>query len=227
MNIRPTFFVIFIVVLATNASLLAQLSDVGGIVSVGITKDFGRKWDSKLEQELRFNQSLGYDRALTAFELYYKIIPKYLKLGMEYNLINQNIKSEYYEFRHRAAFQLSGATKLNRLELQLRTRAQSTWRDEAKNDYKINPKLVWRNKFECAYDIFGSPIKPSASAELFFPINSSHGFYLNSYRLRTAVNYKYSRTQSIEMYLRYDKEVQTTSPESVLYIGVSWLYRFY
>ncbi len=225
MKLRPFFLVYLVLMLTGQTSLLAQLSDIGGIVSVGVTKNIGRNWDSKLEQELRFNQSLGYDRALTALQLDYKVIPQYFKVGMEYDFMNPNIKSEYYEFRHRAAFQLSGQTKWNRFELQLRTRMQSTWRDETKNDYKFNPKVVWRNKFECAYDIFGSPIKPSMSAELFFPVNSSHGFYLNSYRLRTAVSYKYSRSQSIEMFLRFDKEVQTNNPESVLYLGVAWLLR--
>ncbi|MBV5343973.1 hypothetical protein JZU68_10435, partial [bacterium] len=63
--------------LAGQTALLAQLSDIGGIVSVGVTKNIGRNWESKLEQELRFNQSLGYDRALTALQLDYKVIPQY------------------------------------------------------------------------------------------------------------------------------------------------------
>lgn len=203
----------------------AQLTDAGGIGSISLSKDYGRYWDAKVEQELRFNQSyLRFDRSLTAVMIEYSILPKLLKAGVEYDFVYQK-QNEVFEFRHRASLALATQFKLSAFEVNYRTRYQSTWRDELRGDYNYNPKYVWRNKLECTYNIFGSPIKPSLSAEVFCPTNGAKGFYMDSYRLKLAAKYKYSAHQSIEAFVRYDAEIQQAAPTSILYTGIGWNYK--
>ncbi len=222
-SFRILLIAFFCIALFENST--AQRYDAGGIGSISLSKNFGRYWDAKVEQELRFNQSfLSFDRSLTAVMVDYSLLPKLLKAGIEYNFLYQK-QNEIFEYRHRASLALTTQFKLSDLDLNLRSRFQSTWRDELRGDYKFNPKYVWRNKLECTYNIFGSPIKPSASAEVFFPINGINGFYLDSYRLKLAAKYKYSAHQSIETFIRYDSEIQQVAPKSILYFGLSWNYK--
>jgi hypothetical protein len=203
----------------------AQQSDIGGIGTIGLSKDFGRYWEAKIEQEVRFKQSYqSFDRLLTGIIVDFSILPKILKAGIEYDFLYQN-KDVNFELKHRGSLALSTQIKIFDFDLNFRTRYQSTWQDELRGNYKYNPKSVWRNKLECTYSIFGSPIKPSASVELFCPTNGKKGFYMDSYRIKIAAKYKYSMHQSIEAFLRYDAELQQINPESILYTGIGWNYK--
>lgn len=203
----------------------AQLTDAGGIGTISVSKGLGRYWDVKAEQELRFNQSYqSFDRSLTALMVDYTLLPKILKAGLEYDFIYQK-QTDIFEFRHRASLALSTQFKVSAFDINLRTRYQATWRDNNRGDYNYNPRNVWRNKVECTYNIFGSPVKPSVSAELFCPLNGSKGFHMDSYRLKLAVRYKYSAHQSIEAFIRYDAEIQKATPNTILYTGLGWNYK--
>lgn len=214
------------VLLCFIPGLQAQTDGMGAIGSIGLSKSLGKNWSAGLEHELRFDQlHAGLERSLTAIQLDYKLLPKVLKAGVEYNFLLQNNDNEYFENKHRLSLALSGETSWKRFEFSLRTRMQSTWRDETRGDYRINPKIIWRNKLECAYDIFGKPVKPSVSVELFTPLNENQGFYANGYRVRAGVTYRYSRAQSVDISLRYDKDIQTDEPQAMLYLCAGWTYR--
>lgn len=203
----------------------AQYKDFGIMGSFALTKAINKKWDAKLEQELRTNTNTSrYDRSKTTFGLDYTIIKKTLKVEGDYNFIHQRQK-EYFEFRNRASFSLTGSKDFNQFSFDLRSRLQSTWRDENRGDYKYNPKLVWRNMLECSYAIFGSPFKPYVSAELFYPINSAHGFYMDGVRATLGAKYRTTQRSTLDFYLRYNQDVQQESPQSMLYAGFGWRYR--
>lgn len=206
-------------------SLFAQTNDFGAIGSISISKDFGRFSSSKLEQEFRFDQNVtSFNRSLTSLGVNYSLLRKLLMAEADYNFIYQH-KNDVYEFRHRASLGLSTELKLRTLEIGLRTRTQATWRDEQRGSYNYNPKYVWRNKLECAYDIFGSPLKPFISGELFCPVNGAKGFYMDGYRATLGLKYRISRHTSVQVQFRYDQEIQQVSPKSMMYAGVSWNYK--
>ena len=205
-------------------ALFGQTNDVGGIGAINVSKDLGRFMTASASQELRFNQNyMNFDRSLTSVGLDYTLISKLLKAEAEYDFIYQN-QIDYFEFRHRAALGLSGTMKSYSFNFKLRTKVQSTWRDETRGDYKFNPKYVWRNKLECSYTIFGSPVKPFASAEVFCPLNSSHGFYMDGYRATVGARYRTSAHVTWEFMLRCDQEIQQANPKRVFYTGVGWCY---
>ena len=205
--------------------LPAQTSDIGAIGSLSMTKDFGDKWDAKVEQEIRFNNNFAlFDRSLTSVGVNYTIIRKVLKAVADYDFIYQR-QIDYFEIRQRSSVALSSQFKLNSFDFELRTRGQAIWRDESRGDFKFNPKYVWRNKLECTYTIFGSPVKPYLSTEIFCPINSVHGFYLDGLRATMGVKYRMSLHTSTVFFIRYDQDIQQANPKSIFYGGIGWNYR--
>ncbi|MEI7501678.1 MAG: DUF2490 domain-containing protein [Paludibacter sp.] len=205
--------------------LPAQTSDIGAIGSFSMTKDFGDKWDAKVEQEFRFNNNLVmFDRSLTSVGLNYTIIRKILKAEVDYDFIYQR-QVDYFEIRQRSSAALATQFKINSFDFEFRTRVQAIWRDESRGDYKFNPKYVWRNKLECTYTIFGSPVKPFISTEIFCPINSVHGFFMDGFRGTMGVKYRMSLHTSTMFFVRYDQDIQQANPKSVFYGGFGWNYR--
>lgn len=226
MRISIRLFTISACLFTIQLMAFSQRSDAGAIGSIRVSKDVGRNWDFQVEQELRFNQLLSVlDRSLTSLSVDYAIVPKLLKAGLSYDFIYQNKESEF-EYRHRGSLLLNAEVKSGLFDFNVRTLIQSTWRDEQRGSYNFNPKYVWRNKIECTYNIFGSPLKPSFSTEIFSPINGAHGFYADAYRLKLGLKYRYSQRQSIDAFIRYDQEIQQANPESLLYLGVGWNYKF-
>jgi hypothetical protein len=120
---------------------------------------------------------------------------------------------------------LSTEKGINRFDLGFRTKVQATWRDELRGSYKYNPKYVWRNKLGLDYDIFGLPLKPFISAELFCPLNGAKGFFLDGYRTTLGVKYKISKHHSVELEMLYDQEVQQANPKGIVYGVVGWNYK--
>lgn len=205
--------------------LLAQTPDIGAIGSLSLSKDFGRVWSAKMEQELRFNQHLtSYDRSLTSIAVDYSFFRKAMKASLDYDFIHQR-QNEIFEFRQRTSFSLSAKYDINAFEFELRTRGQATWRDENKADYRFNPKYAWRNKLECSYKIFGSALKPFISGEIFCPLNSVHGFFMDGFRVTTGAKYRINLRSSMSIYVRYDQDVQQANPKSIIYGGIGWNYK--
>lgn len=226
MNLKYRKILLVAVLICFAYAFQAQTKSMGAIGTIGVSKSLGKNWSAGVEQELRFDQlHSGIERSLTALELNYKLIPKVLKAGVEYDFVLQNNDNEYFENRHRLSLALSGETSWKRFDFSVRSRVQSTWRNELRGDYRINPKLAWRNKLEVTYDIFGKPIKPYLSAEIFTPLSGSQGFYANGYRIRLGLAYRYSRTQSVDFSVRYDKDIQTDEPMQTLYLCAGWTYK--
>lgn len=204
---------------------MAQTSDVGAIGKIALSSKFGRFWNGKLEQELRMNDNFtSLDRSTTSVAVDYVLIRDLLKIKVDYDLIYKK-QINFYELRQRAGVSLSSSYKLNSFTFKFRTRGQSTYRDEERGEYKFNPKLVWRNRLECAYNIFGSRFKPFASVELSCPIKSPHDLYLDGVRTIVGTKFRVSKHVSTEYFLRYDQEVQQTNPNSVVYAGFGWTYK--
>lgn len=225
MNKRIKIFLLFFCGFSVSLSLVAQTSDFGTIGSVAITKNLGRSWSAKAEQEVRFNQnSTLYNRSMTTIGVDYAILKKVLKAELDYDFIHLN-RQEYFEFRHRIATSLSAKLDFQSWELQWRTKGQATLRDETRGDYNYNPKYVWRNQIEFNYTIFGSPLKPYVSAEIFCPLQSKHGFYLDGFRAILGLKYRLSQRNSLDFRLRFDQDLQQANPQSMLYGAVGWNFR--
>ncbi len=211
--------------LIVPAKVMSQTFDAGAITSVAVTKDFGRYSSLKAEEELRFDHNVtNFNRSKTTLGLNYSLYRDLLMAELDYNFIYLN-DIDKNEIRHRYSFGLSTQTDIDRFNLGFKSRVQTTWRDENRGSYNFNPKYVWRNKVDLNYDIFGSPLKPSISCELFCPLNGANGFYLDGIRTTAGLKYRLTKHNSIEVQLMYDQEVQQANPRGIIYTCVGWTYK--
>lgn len=217
---------ICVLVCLSTVSLCAQLSDVGTLGSISLSKDLNRYMSATVEQELRFDQlSTSLNRSATSIGADISLIRRILRAQFDYDLLYRKNKDTSYEFRHRSSIGLLAQYKYNSLNYRIRSRMQATFRDENRGDYKFNPVYVWRNRFELRYDIFGSPFTPYLYGEMFFPVNTSYGFFMDGYRISFGTKYKVSKRSDIDFQVRFDQDVQQANPEKILYCCAGWNYK--
>ena len=204
---------------------VAQLQQTGGIASFSLSKEFGKRFEISAEQELRLDRNFtSINRSSTSVGAEYVVVKGLLRVQAAYDLHYRRNNDEYYEFRHRASAGLVLQQDAGRFSFRWRTRGQLTYRDENQGDYSYNPKYVWRNRLQCNYDIPRSAFRPYVSVEVFCPINSKNGFFMDSYRLIAGTRYRVSRQHSLDFQLRFDQDIQQKNPVNILYLGVGWSY---
>lgn len=207
-----------------QGKVFSQLNDIGGIGSITLTKEILPIVELELEQEIKLNDRFtSLERSATSIAADFTIIKRYLKAKVDYNLLYRR-NDENYEFRHRASFALTGQYRYDRFTFRLRSRIQTTYRSEDRGDYSYNPKYVWRNRFMLDYNIRKSPFRPYISAEIFCPLNSDYGFFMDSYRLAAGTRYNLSKRSVFDFQLRFDQDIQQKDARNILYLGVGWSY---
>ncbi len=224
---RNVYIYIIIFTVFSINKLAAQLDDAGGIGSVSISKDLGKLTELSLEQELRFDKGLtDLRRSSTSLSADFTIVKRLLKAQLDYTLQYRRADEDQYEFRHRLSAGFVIQQRYNRFTFKLRTRGQATIRNENRGDYKYNPKYVWRNRLQVEYNIRKSPFKPYISGEVFCPVNSNNGFFMDSYRIIGGTKYSLSKQSTFDFQIRYDQDVQVAGPKNILYGGIGWNYNF-
>ena len=179
-----------------------------------------------VEQELRFDQiSSSLNRSATSIGANFTLVRRLLRAEIDYNLLYRRNNDAFYEFRHRASIGLLAQQEQGRINYRLRTRMQSTYRDENRGDYNFNPRYLWRNKLELRYDIFGSPLTPYLYGEIFCPVNSTNGFFMDGYRISLGTKYKVSKRSDLDFRLFFDQDIQQAYPRNILYSCVGWSYK--
>lgn len=218
-------FLFFLFCISPNT--YAQLDDAGGIGSVSVSKEFGKITELSLEQELRFYKGLSsLNRSSTSIGADFTIVRRLLKAEVDYVLMYRREDIGQYEYRHRLTAGFVVQQRYNRFIFKLRTRGQATLRNENRGDYKYNPKYVWRNRLQIDYNIRKSPFRPYVSAEIFCPINTNYGFFMDSYRLVAGTKYSLSKQSELDFQIRFDQEIQVANPQNILYGGIGWSYSF-
>lgn len=168
-------------------------------------KELMRNFSLSMEEELRLvTNRIGFDRSVTSVGLDYALWDKRIKIGAAYAFLYMYNDKNLWEPRHRAYLNLSFRENLGSFQLSWRGRLQGTYRDENRGMYKINPKLVLRNRFEMEYDIWGRPFKPYLSCELTSELNNPYGNELTRIRFQGGTSWRLNRTDYIYIYLRFD-----------------------
>lgn len=224
---RKVSCIILFFFLCIGIKINAQLHDAGGIGAVSVSKGIGKVTELSLEQELRFDKGMtSLNRSSTSVGADFTIVKRLLKAEVDYIFMYRRADYERYELRHRITAGVVLQQRVDRFTFKLRTRGQTTFRDESRGDYKHNPKYVWRNRLMVDYNIRKSPFRPYISAEIFCPINTDHGFFMDAYRLTAGTKYKLSKRASFDFQIRFDQEIQQTNPKNILYGGIGFDYAF-
>jgi hypothetical protein len=190
---------------------------------LALEKDLSRFLSLGMEEELRLvNNNVGFDRSETSVGVDYSFFDKKIKLGAYYVLLYLYNNDFAYEIRHRYYFNLSYKQPVGAFTLSWRGRLQSTYRDESRGMYKINPKYVMKNKFEIDYLIWGRPWEPYLSCDFSTMLNYPvMGCELTRMRLTGGVSWRLNRTAYLDFFLRMDEYWSVGDPR-VLAIGVTY-----
>ncbi|MCK9301825.1 MAG: DUF2490 domain-containing protein [Bacteroidales bacterium] len=218
-------FVTIILASTILCALHAQSFDIGGIAGVDYNRDIGNSFNISLEEEIKFsNYFSNYDRFKSGISIDYSH-PKYdkFKIGVGADYLNKN-ETEYYDSRFRWNATFSYSEKYRQYKFSYRARFQSTYRDENRGDYKLNPKNYLRNRLEVGYTFYTKPIKLALSTELFLRLNNPEGNFIDNIRTTFEVNYRFTRRSSMSFFVRSDNEIQVKNPLNAVYAGV--VYKF-
>ena len=201
---------------------------LGTIMALELEKELSRKFSGVLEEEVRLvNNRIGFDRSVTTLGLDYTFLNQKAKIGAYYAYIYLYNSDYLFEPRHRFYMNMSYKEVVAPFTFFWRGRLQGTYRNEDIDSYKINPKYVMKNKLEVAYSIWGAPWKPYVSCDFSTILNDPmiDGYDLTRMRFMGGVTWRLNRTNYLDFFLRYDKEMDRRDPD-VFSLGVNYKIKF-
>lgn len=227
MTFKPRIITLIFLLISLLAR--AQVSDPNFWSTVDIKKEINN-WELAGEIELR---ETGFFERTQRFSLQaeagYKIF-KGVSIGASYMLMRFNDeKYDDFQTRNRYSLILQGKKKFGRLSIALREKAELTSKDESDrikenneiDTYRINPELLWRNRFKVGYDIPGLPLTPSIGAETFYQLNNPDGNELEKIRYTLSLEYEFNKQHQIELFGHRNQEFLEDEIDSYV-IGIGY-----
>jgi hypothetical protein len=199
----------------------------GASLSVELEKELKRNFSLSFEEEVRFlTNNIGFDRNVLSAGVDYSLFDKRVKVGAYYAFIYLYNSDYMFEPRQRAYFNLSYKEKISAWTLSWRGRLQGTFRDENRDDYRVNPRFVMKNKFEAEYQVFGKPWKPFLSCDIYTNLNDPITRYdLSHIRFQGGASWRLNRTTYLNLFLRWDEYFGGDDPR-IVSIGATYKMKF-
>ena len=201
-------------------------TDFGAILSAQYDADLGRKWAIEVEEELRFDHNCTQlDRWLNSVTLEYPFLHNRMHVGLTGGAIRRYNDKGYYENRTRVGLDVNYAETYRRFKFSYRSRWMATFRDESVGDYRVNPKLYWRNRLQASYQRPNSRFKYALSMELHWLLNDPKASVADNLRTVFTVDYRLSRRQHLGAFVRMDNDIQVKEPVDRFYLGLTYHYK--
>lgn len=198
-------------------------SDFGAILSAKGEAELVGKLSIGVEEEVRFDHNCTQlDRWLNSVELEHPFLHNRMHVGISGGVIRRYNDKGYFENRTRLGVDISYAETFRRFKFSYRSRVMATFRDESVADYRVNPKLYWRNRLQAAYQMPNSRFKYSLSAELHWLLNDPKGSVVDNIRTVFTVDYRLTRRQHLSIFARMDNDIQVTEPVDRFYLGLTY-----
>ena len=201
-------------------------TDFGAILSAQYDADLGNKWAIEVEEELRFDHNCTQlDRWLNSVTLEYPFLHNRMHVGVTGGAIRRYNDRGYYENRTRVGLDVNYAETYRRYKFSYRSRLMATFRDESVGDYRVNPKLYWRNRLQASYQRPNSRFKYALSMELHWLLNDPKLSVADNLRTVFTVDYRLSRRQHLGVFVRMDNDIQVKKPVDRFYLGLTYHYK--
>ena len=217
---------ILIVLLALATSVFAQserATDMGIILSAKCDAPLTGDLAIGVEEELRFDHNgRQLDRWLNELTLEYPFLHKRMHVGLTGGAIRRYNDKGFYENRARVGVDVDYAETYRRFKFSYRSRVMATFRDERVGDYRVNPKLYWRNRVQVSYQVPNSRFKYALSTELHWLLNDPKASVVDNIRTVFSVDYRLSRRQHLELSARMDNDIQVKNPVDRYYLGITY-----
>jgi hypothetical protein len=213
------FFFVFAIAVSAQSR---KETDGGAAFSFELEKECSRFLSLSVEEEVRLiSNNTGFDRSATSLGADYTLIGKRLKIGAYYTFIYLYNNDYLYEPRHRAYINILYKETIAPFTLSWRGHLQSTYRDENRGAYRINPKYVLKNRVQAEYSIWGSPWKPFLSCELSNVLNDPESNAPTRIRYQGGVSWRLNRTDHLDFFIRFDQRTSGKEPNAIS-LGVKY-----
>ena len=220
---------LFALLLAWALPSLAQSersTDFGAILSAKFESALVGKFDIEVEEELRFDHNCTQlDRWLNSVTVEYPFLHNRMHVGVTGGAIRRYNDRGYYENRARVGVDVNYAETYRRFKFTYRSRLMATFRDETVGDYRVNPKLYWRNRLQASYQMPFSRFKYSLSVELHWLLNDPKASVIDNIRTVFTVDYRLTRRQHLGLVVRMDNDIQVKEPVDRFYLGLMYQFK--
>ncbi|WP_163717865.1 DUF2490 domain-containing protein [Mangrovibacterium lignilyticum] len=220
-----TVTILLFFLLPTAVKVHAQTKDFGAWFGFELEKEL-KDWAFSLAEEVRSVNNLNDLHGLyTTLGVDYKLSKRF-KIGTSYQFIYFN-DTEYDDFqpRHRLNLFATGNVKWNHFKFSLRERLQTTFKDESERDYKMNPKIRWRSRFELEYNIPKSKFTPAFSVETYYQLNNPDGNKFDQIRYKLSGSYKLNKRNELSLYGQLYHEINVKNPVDLSVVGVEYKFK--
>ena len=202
-------------------------TDFGAILSAKYESGLVGKLAIEVEDELRFDHNCTQlDRWLNSVALEYPFLHNRMHVGITGGAIRRYNDKGYYENRGRLGLDVNYAETYRRFKFSYRSRLMATFRDESVNDYRVNPKLYWRNRLQVSYQRPNSRFKYGLSAELFWLTNDPKNRIVDNLRTVATVEYRLTRQHYLAAFARMDNDLQVKEPVDRFYLGLTYKMKY-
>ena len=224
---RFLFSVTFVLFSVLAFAQSGRTKDFGVIASAEVSVGVARNVGLSLEEELRFQDNCKqFDRWLNSLGVDYTFLHGRMKVGVTGDYIRRFNDDRYFENRYRAGIQLTYSETYRRFKFSLRTKLLSIFRDETTGDYRVNPKMYWRNRLQVSYQMPNSRFKYSLSAELHWLVNDPKNNIIDNLRTVASVDYRLTRRQYLSAFVRMDNDFQVKEPADRFYLGLTYKLKY-
>jgi hypothetical protein len=198
-------------------------TDFGAILGAKYESGLVGKLAIEVEEELRFDHNCTQlDRWLNSVTLEYPFLHNRMHLGITGGAIRRYNDKGYYENRGRVGIDVNYAETYRWFKFSYRSRVMATFRDENVSDYRVNPKLYWRNRLQASYQRPNSRFKYALSVELHWLLNDPKASVVDNIRTVFSVDYRLTRHQHLELMARMDNDIQVKEPVDRFYLGLTY-----
>lgn len=215
---------IFSGILFSPRIFFSQVNDAGLWLSAGIEKKINSKVSICLNPTFRFNENiteLGSVFADIGSE--YKL-NKRIRFALNYRFVSRRNIDDSYGLRHRFYADFSYRKKINRISFTYRLRMQNQYTDLLSSEDGRNPDYAIRNKLQLKYET-DTKYSPFVSGEIWYGINYEEKLF-NRYRLVAGLNYEINKYSSIVLSYIFQREFNTSNPETDYITSIGYNYSF-
>ena len=215
---------------AMSSPVLAQSersTDFGVILDAKFEAPLAGRLDIEVEEELRFDHNCTQlDRWLNSVTLEYPFLHNRMHVGISGGAIRRYNDKGFFENRARVGLDVTYSETYHRFKFTYRSRLMTTFRDERTGDYRVNPKMYWRNRFQVSYQMPNSRYKYSFSTELHWLVNDPRASVIDNIRTVLTIDYRLSRHQTLSLSARMDNDIQVKEPVDRFYLGISYQLKY-
>lgn len=176
-----------LIVCCLNGVYFAQFMEHQVWIETGIKVSLSKKFSGGVDLTQRYAYN-GLSTVFPQLSIKYKPI-KWLKPSIDYRLIGSKELNGTYTLSHRINGNIQFDQQIKRFQAGLRVRYQYSF-NHLGAQYDAEFDQAWRIKPSVQYDIKGSALLPSVSAEFFYnPANSASGHQFTRIRYYAGLSY--------------------------------------